>query len=58
MKPGLLAVAAAALGAVSVFAADVPDGSRWWSYVQFLASDKLEGRNTGSEGRGFRGRRI
>lgn len=50
MKPGLLAVAAAALAAVSVFAADVPDGSRWWSYVQFLASDKLEGRNTGSEG--------
>src|SRR2546425_967033 len=26
------------------------DGRRWWSYVQFLADDKLEGRNTGSEG--------
>jgi hypothetical protein len=26
------------------------DGARWWSYVEFLASDKLEGRNTGSEG--------
>src|SRR6266545_4454639 len=26
------------------------DGSRWWSYVSFLADDKLEGRNTGSEG--------
>src|SRR6516164_11382073 len=26
------------------------DGKRWWSYVEFLASDKLEGRNTGSEG--------
>jgi hypothetical protein len=25
-------------------------GARWWSYVEFLASDKLEGRNTGSEG--------
>ncbi|HCC59419.1 MAG TPA: peptidase M28 [Solibacterales bacterium] len=26
------------------------DGSRWWSHVQFLADDRLEGRNTGSEG--------
>jgi hypothetical protein len=26
------------------------DGHRWWSYVQYLADDKLEGRNTGSEG--------
>ena len=26
------------------------DGKRWWSHVQFLADDKLEGRNTGSEG--------
>lgn len=23
---------------------------RWWQHVEFLASDKLEGRNTGSEG--------
>jgi Peptidase family M28 len=27
-----------------------PDGERWWSHVMFLADDKLEGRNTGSEG--------
>src|SRR6516165_5525709 len=26
------------------------DGKRSWSYVEFLASDQLEGRNTGSEG--------
>lgn len=26
------------------------DGARWWSYVEFLASDNLQGRNTGSEG--------
>src|SRR5690242_10737689 len=26
------------------------DGKRWWSHVVFLADDKLEGRNTGSEG--------
>jgi hypothetical protein len=25
-------------------------GARWWSHVEFLASDKLEGRNTGSPG--------
>jgi Zn-dependent M28 family amino/carboxypeptidase len=33
-----------------MLAAGAPDGMRWWSYVEFLASDKLEGRNTGSEG--------
>jgi Zn-dependent M28 family amino/carboxypeptidase len=26
------------------------DGSRWWSHVEVLADDKLEGRDTGSEG--------
>ena len=31
-------------------AGDVPDGQRWWSHVAVLADDKLEGRNTGSEG--------
>ncbi len=31
-------------------AADGPDGQRWWSHVVALADDKLEGRNTGSEG--------
>lgn len=40
----------AALAACCAFAASRPDGARWWSYVEFLASDKLEGRNTGSEG--------
>src|SRR5271163_4142905 len=25
-------------------------GKRWWAHVQFLASDELEGRLTGSEG--------
>jgi len=34
----------------SVRATSVPDGSRWWSHVRFLADDRLEGRNTGSEG--------
>ncbi|HEY0079310.1 MAG TPA: M28 family metallopeptidase [Pyrinomonadaceae bacterium] len=26
------------------------EAARWWSHVQFLADDKLEGRDTGSEG--------
>jgi Zn-dependent M28 family amino/carboxypeptidase len=26
------------------------DGSSWWEHVKFLADDKLEGRETGSEG--------
>lgn len=29
--------------------ADSP-GDRWWSHIQFLADDKLEGRNAGSKG--------
>ncbi len=35
---------------VLILAASAPDGARWWSYVEFLASDQLQGRNTGSEG--------
>src|SRR5579862_9808307 len=32
-------------------AADVAkEGVRWWSHIQVLADDKLEGRNTGSDG--------
>ncbi len=36
------------LSALTTFA-DVGVGKRWWSYVEYLASDKLEGRRTGSE---------
>jgi hypothetical protein len=46
----LLVMGVIAIAATSLLAAGAPDGSRWWSYVEFLASDKLEGRNTGSEG--------
>jgi Zn-dependent M28 family amino/carboxypeptidase len=38
------------LAATALLAATAFDGSRWWSHVEFLASDKLEGRNTGSPG--------
>ena len=46
-----LAGAAATLPAATVFAADyAAEGKLWWAHIQFLADDKLEGRNTGSEG--------
>ena len=50
MKTRLLGIGVIAIAACSLLAAGAPDGTRWWSYVEFLASDKLEGRNTGSEG--------
>ncbi len=40
-----------AVGAAALFAADfVAEGDRWWAHIQFLADDKLQGRDTGSEG--------
>jgi Zn-dependent M28 family amino/carboxypeptidase len=40
-----------ALFAAALFAADLAaEGDRWWAHIQFLADDKLEGRDTGSEG--------
>jgi Zn-dependent M28 family amino/carboxypeptidase len=50
MNSKLLVLGAIAIAASSLLAAGESDGTRWWSYVEFLASDKLEGRNTGSEG--------
>ena len=48
MKPvaALIACAALLAGGVNWTAA----GRRWWSHVQFLASDNLQGRSTGSTG--------
>jgi hypothetical protein len=34
--------------AAGLFAAAVPDGQRWWHYVEALANDQMQGRNTGS----------
>src|ERR1700731_1390606 len=34
--------------AAGLFAATVPDGARWWQYVEALANDQMQGRNTGS----------
>ena len=38
------------LGAVTAVLAapESADGKRWWSYVEALANDGMQGRNTGS----------
>ena len=41
--------ALAAMAAAVVLAAGAPDGKRWWSYVEALANDQMQGRETGSE---------
>ena len=47
MKPfALLLLAAAGLLAADYAA----EGKLWWSHIEFLASDNLQGRNVGSEG--------
>ncbi len=43
------ATALCALTAVALWAASAPDGKRWWSYVEALANDQMQGRETGSE---------
>jgi hypothetical protein len=51
MKRHLRTFVVLALGAAALCAADfVAEGDRWWAHVQFLADDKLQGRDTGSEG--------
>lgn len=39
-----------ALASVSAAADFAREGLRWWSHIQVLADDNMEGRNTGSEG--------
>jgi hypothetical protein len=40
-------------GAAALFAADyVAEGDLWWAHIQFLADDKLQGRDVGSDGYG------
>src|SRR5262249_46540200 len=46
LRCGAVLILAAALGG----ATHAPEAKRWWSHVLFLADDKLEGRETGSEG--------
>ena len=49
---GSIALAAWPVLSIAANPADGPatNGARWWSYVSALADDKLEGRDTGSEG--------
>src|SRR6267154_3930063 len=44
----VLVTAAVALAAPK--STSKPDGKTWWAHVQVLADDKMEGRDTGSEG--------
>ena len=44
-KPAVFFLVVASLTAADYTA----EGKRWWEHIQFLADDKLEGRNTGSE---------
>lgn len=44
---GLVLILAAAASAATDWSAE---GKRWWAHVQYLADDKLEGRETGGEG--------
>jgi len=46
----LVSIAFMAGAAMSGRADDLAEGKRWWKHIEFLADDKLEGRNTGSEG--------
>jgi len=40
----------ALLGITLLSCGGTNDGKRWWSHVEYLASDQLQGRDTGSEG--------
>src|SRR5476649_2294691 len=51
MKPTFLSacfLAAAVAGAAAQSTDLASEGKSWWAHVQFLADDKLEGRNVGT----------
>jgi hypothetical protein len=53
MRPTFLAgclLAAAVAGAAAQSTDLTAEGKAWWAHVQFLADDKLEGRNVGTPG--------
>lgn len=45
-----IAALAASLVALAAAPRPSPEATAWWKHVEFLASDKLEGRNAGSPG--------
>jgi len=46
----LLACALTLTVCVSLYTQTADDGSRWWGHIEYLASDELQGRLTGSDG--------
>src|SRR5215468_7151271 len=48
MKRSTTAVALALAMVAAVAAAPDRDGKRWWSFVEMLANDDMQGRDTGS----------
>jgi hypothetical protein len=50
LLPLCLLAATAAAGAAARSADLASEGSSWWAHVQYLADDKLEGRNVGTPG--------
>src|SRR5882757_8571088 len=46
----LLVLVTAAFAVAAPKSSSKPDGKSWWAHVQVLADDKMEGRDTGSEG--------
>jgi Peptidase family M28 len=50
IRSSVLLAAAFAAAAVAATIDYDAEGKRWWSHIQFLADDNLQGRNTGSEG--------
>ena len=50
MRAGLLIVPVLTMAAVAAGPDYMAEGKRWWSHIEVLADDSMEGRNTGSEG--------
>ncbi len=49
-RPSLLLFCATTLFAASTAIDYAAEGKLWWAHIEFLASDKLAGRNVGTEG--------
>ncbi len=49
-KPILCLLPAAACVLLTAGTDFTAEGKRWWSHIEYLASDELQGRDTGSEG--------
>lgn len=50
VRPAALAASAVIMMSAATAADYEADGKIWWAHIQYLADDKLEGRDTGTEG--------